>query len=332
MRLYLVDGSKANLADGYARTTVKQAQFRMLLSYWYYGQTDLERMLAEHFPGTRRPSMFADSGGFSAETQGAEITCEEYAAWVKRWGHLFDAYANLDVIGDHKATMENQRRLEAMGLAPVPVFHIGSDYAVLERLVEEYTYIALGGLVPHLRYTQRVMKHLVQCFRIAGDKAVFHGFGVTSWTVLKSLPWYSVDSSSWGAGFRYGRVPIFDSKQGRFYHLQLGDAKAWYRHSALVRALGFNPADFADRKRNDRAKLCAIAAVSYMEAEQWLRQWHGEIRIPARTEREKGAPGGRIYLCDNPNSGDVARARRTLQGSRKANLPNKTGSDNGEAL
>lgn len=271
-------------------------RLKILLSYWYYKDTDLDELFAKYFERPY-PEVFADSGGFSAETQGVEIRWQDYAKWIRKWEHLFTTYANLDVIGDHEATMANQRALEDVGLEPLPVFHTGSDYADLEALVDKYPYIALGGLVPYMRFYKRVMPHLIKCFKIAGDKAVFHGFGVTSWRVLKALRWYSVDSSSWGAGFRYGRVPVFDDRRGKFVSLGLGERAAWLRYASLVRSLGFDPEDFADRERNDRAKICAISALSYMKAETWLRKRHGEVRIPGWD----GAPGRRAHLADaNP--------------------------------
>ena len=272
-----------------------EMKLKILLSYWYYKDTDLDVLFEKYFTKPY-PEVFADSGGFSAFTQGVDISWEEYADWLKRWRHIFSVTANLDVIGNHEETMKNQRRLESKGLNPIPVFHTGSDYADLEALTEEYPYIALGGLVPYMRYTEKVMPHLIKCFRIASGKSVFHGFGVTSWKVLKALPWYSVDSSSWGSGFRYGQVPIFDEKRGKFITLQLGDKVSWLKNSSIVRALGFNPMDFADRERNDRAKICAISALSYMRAERWLRKYHGPVVMPGKAQQ-----GVRQVLADaNP--------------------------------
>ncbi len=269
-------------------------RLRVLLSYWYYKDTKLDQLFAKYFTEPY-PEVFADSGGYSAFTQGVDINWRDYATWLKQWQGLISTYATLDVIGDHAATMANQRRLEDAGLAPIPAFHVGSAYDDLAALTEEYRYIALGGLVPYMRTPNRVMPHLVKCFRLAEGRAVFHGFGVTTWKVLKALPWYSVDSSSWGSGFRFGQVPVFDSGRGRFHVLAIGDPNAWAQHGALVRSLGFDPQDFADRSRYDRAKVCALSALSYMQAERWLRQLHGEIRIPG----DEGAPAGlRAHLVD----------------------------------
>lgn len=273
-------------------------KLRILLSYHYYKDTDLDALFEKYFTPPY-PEVFADSGAFSAASQGVQIDIADYAAWVKRWAHLLTTYANLDVIGDADATDRNQKTLEDLGLAPLPVFHTGSDMGHLEKLVERYQYIALGGMVPFMRFPKRIMPWLIKCFKLAQGRAVFHGFGATSWTVVKALPWYSVDSSSWGSGFRYGQVPVFDARAGKFQILNLGNIAAWQKHSRLVETLGFDWRDFADRNRNDRAKICAISALSYMMAEQWLRHRHGEIFIPGRDDQ--GVPGVRAHLADaNP--------------------------------
>ena len=262
-------------------------KLRILLSYWYYKDANLDELFKKYFTEPY-PDVFADSGGFSAMTQGVSIKVEEYAAWVKRYKHLFNTYANLDDIASAENTLNNQHALEDMGLEPIPVFHVNEDWEVLEQYIEKYPYIALGGMVPYMRYTKRIMPWIIKAFKLAGDKSVFHGFGATSWEVIKSLPWYSVDSSSWGAGFRYGQVPLFDSSKGRFFTAQLGNRASCGRYAYLIRDMGFDPADFWDRSRNDRSKICAISALSYIKAEQWLRNRWGEIYIPKRKHVSAG--------------------------------------------
>jgi hypothetical protein len=271
-------------------------RLRILLSYWYYRDIDVDALLSTHFLEPY-PEIFADSGAFSAQTQRVQIPLDAYMLWIRRWEHRFTTYANLDVIGHWQATAAHQATMEAADLAPLPVFHVGEPWPVLEGLLERYRYIALGGLVPHLRYTDRVMPWLIKAFRLAKDRAVYHGFGVTNWEILKALPWYSVDSSSWGAGFRYGQVPLFDRQRGRFVTVSLRNYRDCYRAAVLIRALGFDPEDFADHARYDRAKVSALSALSFLAAEAWLRQRHGEIRLPAQP-----SPGPKISLVMAPSA------------------------------
>ncbi len=297
MRLHLAERDPQHHAWPKRGADERHMRLRILLSFHYYKDTDLDALFAKYFTEPY-PEVFADSGGFSAATQGVTIDWREYVAWIKRWQHLFAAYANLDVIGDPDSTLTNQQRLEDAGLEPLPVFHTGSDWSRLEAYIEQYPYIALGGMVPYMRFPKRIMPWLVQAFKRAKGRAVYHGFGATAWQVVRDLPWYSVDSSTWGSGFRFGGVPLFDEKRGRFVEVALGDHMGCYKRADLFYALGFDPADFADRERNDRAKICAISALSYMLAEQWLRKRHGEISIPGR---EDASSGPKTHLADaNP--------------------------------
>lgn len=308
-------------------------QLRILLSYWGYRESDLDGIFAKNFRAPY-PEAFADSGAFSADAKGETIRVEDYIAWLGKWSHLFCTCANLDVIGNPEATWENQQRIEAAGFPVLPVFHTGEPWKWLDHYLERYTYIALGGMVPYARYPKVLMPWLIRCFQRAEGRAVFHGFGATSWAVISNLPWYSVDSSTWGTGFRFGQVPLFDPRAGKFYDLKLGEGKEWERREALVREMGFNPADFAVRARYSRAKVCALSALSYMRAEQWLRQRHGEIRIPggdaaavlrlhlvetakafrhSRLARE----GLRMYLVEGANTfHDVSKVARHLESAR----------------
>lgn len=256
-------------------------QLRILLSYWYYKDIDLDALFAKYFTEPY-PDVFADSGGFSAMTQGIDIDIDEYARWIKKYKHLFSTYANLDVIGDPIKTLENQIYLEDKhGLKPLPVVHAADNYKPLEHYLSKgYPYLALGGLVPFASNSKLRMRYLIKAFQIAGDDMVFHGFGVTSWEIMSSLRWYSVDSSSWGSGFRFGVISLFDNQRGRFEKARLGDRESCLKNSRLFDALGFDWQDFADRKRNERSLICAVSALSYIKAEQFLRRKFGEVHIP----------------------------------------------------
>lgn len=247
--------------------------FNVLLSYHYYRTVDLDDLFGTWFQDTDTIRLFVDSGGFSAKTQGVEIDLNAYAEWVKRWSHWITVAANLDVIGNAEATETNQKRLEDKGLTVLPVFHAGSDFKHLETYLETYDYIALGGLVPHLRFPKRFMPWLLKCFKLAEGRAQYHGFGVTQWYAIKQFPWKSTDSSSWGASFRYGQIRLFD--RGKWVEARLGDKKSCLKYSALIRSYGFDPADFYDRKHNTRDKNIAISYQAYKRAEEWINVQRG---------------------------------------------------------
>ena len=153
----------------------------------------------------------------------------------------------------------------------MPVFHAHEPWEVLGDMAEEYDYIALGGIA--LKGTGSFAPWIKKCFEIAGHRKL-HGFGVSNWLLLRAFPWESVDHTSWGQGFRYGQIPVFDPGYGRFVKVNLRDPKLAWRHSRLLYQYGFSPNDACLWTRKKRASLCRVAAQSWMKAERWLTEWH----------------------------------------------------------
>jgi len=248
-----------------------------LLSFHYYRKVDIAKIFPSDVP---EPLIMADSGAFSATTVGASIELNDYVAWLRLWGHRFAVYANLDVIGDPKQTLENQRRIEDKGFNPLPVFHVNEPWQYLEYYLEHYDYVALGGLVPHAGRPKALIPWLVKAFKMLPSGKGYHGFGATGWTILKSFPWTSVDSTSWNKGYRFGRVPLFSPLEGRFVSAPLGDTVLCHKYRQLFEYCGLDWKDFGHRKKGEpvtktmRIKIAGVSAISYFRAEEWLRKRH----------------------------------------------------------
>lgn len=258
---------------------------RFLVSFHFYKDADLDALVADCGGSV---DLFGDSGAYSAMSKGATIDRAQYAEWLQRWAHLFTTYANLDVIGDPKASAANLRWLAQRGLAPLPVFHTGSPWASLDRLAAQHDYIGLGGMVPYS--TERLLPWLAEVFRRYPDHR-FHGFGVSAWRLIRDLPWYSFDSSSWGAGHRYGRVAVWTGRGFDYLYLPgvvkghtataAEQRRRLWRHARFVRACGVDPAVFGDRFESDyhRTHAIAVSAHSWAAAEAWLAQrWQRPVR------------------------------------------------------
>lgn len=274
---------------------------RVLVSFFYFGKPSPRRgTFGEQMELVFRShprSIMLDSGAFSAHGAGTSIDVDEYAAWVNEHAAMFDTIVNLDVLYDPDTTWSNQLRLEDATQQPIlPVVHFGAPPALLDRYLDAgHRYVSLGGMVGNSG--RKRMRWLIQMHRIARDAgAVLHGLGLTTWVEMRSFPWYSVDSTSWRSGGRWGRLDIFDEQRGRLVSVDtLGRRKAG-RHRATIysidaarnlRALGF------DTQRDDAANGYAISASSYRRAEAWLRaNGHGVVHRP-----DSGADGIRIYLA-----------------------------------
>lgn len=168
--------------------------------------------------------LFLDSGAFSAKTQGIEINLDEYITFVKEHLVYLSVYANLDVIGDAEATLQNQKRMESAGLKPLPCFHYGEPIRYLQHYIDNYEYIALGGMVSGT--SASLMPWLDDLFAtyICGSnglpKVKVHGFGLTSLRLMKRYPWYSVDSTSWVVTGRMGSVYVPRFRSGGWDYTQ----------------------------------------------------------------------------------------------------------------
>lgn len=168
--------------------------------------------------------LFLDSGAFSAKTQGIEINLDEYIAFVKEHLPYLSVYANLDVIGDPEATLQNQKKMEAAGLKPLPCFHYGEPIKYLQYYLSRYDYIAFGGMVSPANTS--LMPWLDEMFSsyICGSdgipKVKVHGFGLTSLRLMKRYPWYSVDSTSWVVTGRMGSVYVPRFRSGDWDYSQ----------------------------------------------------------------------------------------------------------------
>jgi hypothetical protein len=264
----------------------------MLISFHYARTLDLEAKLSAF---ASMPRIFGDSGAFSAVTLGARISVDEYAAWLSRWKHLLAVYANLDEIGDAEGTWRNQKRLEAMGHSPLPVYHTGEPWEYFDRYCREYPYLALGGAVGYP--TSKLMPWAIECFRRCrrlGTGTVFHGFGLTNLPAIMDLPWHSCDSSSWGGAYRFGRLQLWDPAARRMASLDIRDRAGMLRNIALLRQYADDAAPFLDAARYRPVHAVTVAARSWRAMETYLRRRHGPVPRPDGAD----LPGLHLYLAD----------------------------------
>jgi hypothetical protein len=164
---------------------------------------------------TERPAwcsgLFLDSGAFSAYRSGALIDLRKYIKFLREHAHAFDAYASLDVIGNPKRTQRNQEILDAAGLSAIPTYHIGEPVDILKKILDQYEYIALGGMVP-FSGSEMLREWVRMCWHYIGARVRVHGFGLTDLSLAKMFPWYSIDSTT---ASRAGRCGVIISPWGQ---------------------------------------------------------------------------------------------------------------------
>ena len=153
---------------------------------------------------------FLDSGAFTEFNTGKQIDIYAYADFIKEYEGRFDVASSLDnIYKEEQKSYANLKLLESLGCKVAPVFHCREDFKWLQRYLDEgYDYILLGGMVPESsKWIEEWLDYLWEHMLTNPDgtaKVKIHGFGMTVLHLMKKYPWYSVDSSSWTYGGRFG--------------------------------------------------------------------------------------------------------------------------------
>lgn len=218
MKLYLAGTTVASSEELYLQELFKKGS--KLHSYFHCNSGFETKWFLKNLENG--VNLFLDSGAFSAFTKGVTIDIEEYARYIKEIEPFLEVYANLDVIGDPQATWDNQKKMEQMGLAPLPCFHYGEDEKWLLRYLDKYEYVALGGMVPIstsnlLKWLDRIFSEYI-CDKSGSPRIKVHGFGMTSLPLMLRYPWYSVDSTSWVVTGRLGGIYIPRKRDGCYIY------------------------------------------------------------------------------------------------------------------
>lgn len=147
---------------------------------------------------------------------------KKYSRFVARYEHAVDYYVNVDVIFNPELSWEILKRLEGMGMQPVPVIHYGTPTKWIEKHLEEgYTFLGIGGLgqeVTKSKYYQWADR-VFDIICSSADRrplARTHGFAMTSFDLLSRYPWWSVDSASWLKSAAYGGIYVPPYRKGKY--------------------------------------------------------------------------------------------------------------------
>lgn len=227
----------------------------------------------------------ADSGAFSAATLGIKITVDGLAEWAKQWKQRFKWTASLDVIGDDEATRHNWNQLtEKHGLKTIPTIHYGAPPEKMNYYADAGAdLIGLGGMVGTSPNKQ--IRWALACFKHARKhypQLQFHGWGATSQTIMQ-LPWYSIDSSSWLSGLRYGTGIIFNPATHRRHTWRLDRTNLWQQPDTINLLRDTYQADPHTVDHSDatnRHIMIGLAGQSVTAEENYFNEKHGPTHIP----------------------------------------------------
>tara|TARA_R110000824_G_scaffold123999_1_gene282196 strand:- start:1862 stop:2641 length:780 start_codon:yes stop_codon:yes gene_type:complete len=183
--------------------------------------------------------LLIDSGAFTAWKAGNTIERTDYAQFItdlpiKPW-----RYFALDVVGDALKTQNNLEWFFANGFTPTPVFQRGEDFSLLPEYAKHTNLVGIGlgvGSKGSMNYLRETMKH-------AGDVNV-HWLGITRPPWITYYKPYSVDTSAWQSGRRFGTMNVYD--KGKFTSWRRTEAitKPPRYVADLIRRYGIDPLVF----------------------------------------------------------------------------------------
>jgi len=186
--------------------------FYRLQSYHYVNET--EKNLH-----TKYKDFILDSGVFSyltskkeqAKTTDWEEYIHKYAKYVREQNIKNYVEVDIDTVIGLDGVQKLTKKLEQLvGWASIPVWHLNRGYDNWLKLCKDYEYICFGAFLtdnlPSSKFPM-INKFLLDA---AKEKTKVHGLGFTQMSLLPKYKFYSVDSTTWSSGHRYGEVNKFN--------------------------------------------------------------------------------------------------------------------------
>lgn len=197
-------------------------EFNRLESFVYL--SDFEKTVIHRYD-----SFLLDSGAFTYlnKSKGKQVNWYDY---VVNYGnfirqnnikHFFEL--DIDPIVGLKEVEKLRDLLEqTAGRKCIPVWHKSRGLEYWKKMVKEYDYVAIGGIVTQeIKRTQYdIFSHLLKIAK--ENKCKVHGLGFTNLKGMEKYKFDSVDSTSWLSGNRFGAVYLFNGRTMQKKNKQIG--------------------------------------------------------------------------------------------------------------
>ncbi len=162
-----------------------------------------------------RENFLLDSGAFSfmsgkeCSKEMLEEYMDKYIGFINKYDVKYFFELDVDTIFGIKFVEKLRKRLEHETKKKcIPVWHKSRGIQYWKDMVENYEYIAIGGLVFHVKKQEYpLIQKMVRYARAKGVKV--HGLGFTKTKDLDKYPFYSVDSCSWAKQAVFGGTLSF---------------------------------------------------------------------------------------------------------------------------
>lgn len=207
MKIYLAGGwTGGNKQD---RLQCKKKLMPYVLESFYYISNETKEMIPYY------KDFLLDSGAFTfMQNTKTKINWDEYveryATFIKENNIKYFFELDIDNIVGIKEVERLRNKLETLSEKKcIPVWHKSRGLEYWKKMCKEYDYIAIGGIVTkEIKATEYDI--FIPLLKIAKENnCKVHGLGFTRIPLLKKYHFYSVDSTAWTTGNRFGYIYKF---------------------------------------------------------------------------------------------------------------------------
>lgn len=224
--------------------------------------------------------IFIDSGAFTymSDPKYADYTVEqweqqihEYLKWIEKHKDNIFAFADLDLqylpkVGYEKVYEWRKKYFEPFMLRTgVPCCFIYHDDGLeyWDYMCKRYPYVGMSTNID-AQNSEEIIKEM---FRIAEKhNALIQGMATTDTRILTDLPFYTVDSTTWNVGLKYGEISVWDTTRMRRIKKTEFETKAFPAISKYD--IKF---DFDLIKEEDKTEMVRVNAYAFVMAEHYVR-------------------------------------------------------------
>lgn len=223
--------------------------------------------------------LFIDSGAYTYITnpEFAEYTVEQwedqihkYLAWARKHKDQIFAIADLDLqylVGNEKVYEWRKKYFEPFMLETgIPVCFIYHEEGLdqWEYMCQRYPYVGISLNVDgNIDETD-----LRDKFRIAEKyNTLIQGMASTRTAMLTQYPFYTVDSTTWNVGLKYGEISVWnETKMSRIKKTEF-ESKAFPIISRYDKKF-----DFDLIREEDKTELIRVNAYAFVQAEKFIHE------------------------------------------------------------
>ena len=248
-----------------------------LMSYEYLKGRGIKQL--KKYPDMH---LFIDSGAYTYQNDPQyeqwteeqwENQIEEYLAWAKKHKDSIFAIADLDLqylpnVGYEKVYEWRRKYFEPFMLdtgIPVCFIYHEDGLDVWEYMCKRYPYVGLSLAIDKVEGGSDILRQMF----ITAEKynTLCQGMASTNTKLLMQYPFYTVDSTTWLAGLKYGEISVFTGTKMTRIKKNDFETKAFPMISMYQEHF-----DFDLIRQEDTTEMIRVNAYAFIEAEKFVRE------------------------------------------------------------